>query len=158
MPSFSQNSSIIWNARILTVFTLSIRHSHLVFKAGFEERRFSFHRTPDEVLTLQLSHWFLLKLPELTATWPETLLHLQEVGLNCGFHRDHKKLLGFSRKIFSCTPWHYIAISVMWSKWWEVKDWGESVSELLIKRKTMTRNCFCVVYAINYFVSYINHW
>ena len=28
------------------------------------------------------------------------------------------------------------------SKGWEVKDWGESVSELMIvKKKTITRNC-----------------
>ena len=27
------------------------------------------------------------------------------------------------------------------SKWWEVKDWGESVSELVIGKKTITINC-----------------
>ena len=27
------------------------------------------------------------------------------------------------------------------SKWWEVKDWGESASELMIVKKTITRNC-----------------
>jgi len=28
------------------------------------------------------------------------------------------------------------------SKWWEVKDWGESVSELMIeKKRTIARNC-----------------
>ena len=26
------------------------------------------------------------------------------------------------------------------SKWWEVKDWGESVSELMIGKKTITIN------------------
>jgi len=27
------------------------------------------------------------------------------------------------------------------SKWWEVKAWGESMSELMIEKKTITRNC-----------------
>ena len=26
-------------------------------------------------------------------------------------------------------------------QWWKVKDWGESVCELMIKKKTVTRNC-----------------
>ena len=27
------------------------------------------------------------------------------------------------------------------SKWWEVKDWGESGNELMIVKQTITRNC-----------------
>ena len=27
------------------------------------------------------------------------------------------------------------------SKWWEVKDWGESASELMIVKKKLQKNC-----------------
>jgi len=42
------------------------------------------------------------------------------------------------------------------SKWWEVKDWGESVSELMIKKKqlqetvnsTLLLGCFYLLYML----------
>ena len=40
------------------------------------------------------------------------------------------------------------------SKWWEVKDWGESVSELMIVKKTITINCtqYCLAWVFLHFV------
>ena len=42
------------------------------------------------------------------------------------------------------------------SKWWEVKDWGESVNELMIKKKQLQENvhstvllgCFYLLYML----------
>jgi len=45
------------------------------------------------------------------------------------------------------------------SKWWEVKDWGESVSGLVIG-KTITRNCtqYCFTWVFLPFVHVVKFW
>lgn len=70
VPSFSQNSSIIWNVHILTVFTLSIRHSHLVSKAGFWSEAFFVSWTSRRSAAAAVASLICVQLP-----WPKTLLH-----------------------------------------------------------------------------------
>ena len=54
----------------------------------------------------------------------------------------------------SIVVWVFMEKVYRSSKWWEVKDWGESVSELMIKKKTVTRNCtqYCLTWVFLPFV------
>jgi len=51
--------------------------------------------------------------------------------------------------------WVFMEMVYSSSKWWEVKDWGESVSELMIKKQlqetvhsTLLLGCFYLLYML----------
>ena len=51
--------------------------------------------------------------------------------------------------------WVFMEMVYRSSKWWEVKDWGESVSELMIKKQlqetvhsTLLLGCFYLLYML----------